>query len=94
MSNVSIKEINHAIMFGNLSNDQLNSVVMAVKYAREHLSKANIWTMRMGDRVKFVSSRSGRTEVGDVVKVAKKYVTVKVGMTQWRVPANMLEKAA
>lgn len=90
---MSINEINHAIMFGNLSNDQLNSVVMAVKYARANLSKANIWTMRLGDRVKFVN-REGRTEVGDVVKVAKKYVTVKVGMTQWRVPANMLEKAA
>ena len=91
---MQINAINQAIIQGNWTNEQLDSITMAVKYAREHLSKANIWTMRLGDRVKFVSSRSGRTEVGDVVKVAKKYVTVKVGMTQWRVPANMLEKAA
>ena len=49
--------------------------------------------MCLGDKVKFVNRR-GQTEVGSVVKIAKKYVSVKVGMTQWRVPANMLEKAA
>ena len=92
-SKLSITEINHAIMFGDLTNDQLNSVVEAIKFARGRLIKNNIWTMCLGDKVKFVNRR-GQTEVGSVVKIAKKYVSVKVGMTQWRVPANMLEKAA
>lgn len=92
-SKLSINEINHAIMFGDLTNDQLNSVVEAIKFARGRLIKNNIWTMCLGDKVKFVNRR-GQTEVGSVVKIAKKYVSVKVGMTQWRVPANMLEKAA
>jgi hypothetical protein len=92
-SKLSINEINHAIMFGDLTNDQLNSVIQAVKYARGRLTQTTIWTMNLGDQVKFVN-RHGRTEVGSVTKIAKKYVTVKVGFTQWRVPANMLEKAA
>jgi len=92
-SKISINEINHAIMFGDLSNDQLNSVVQALKFARGRLTQATIWTMRLGDQVKFVN-KQGRMETGSVTKIAKKYVTVKCGFTQWRVPANMLEKAA
>lgn len=92
-SNISINEINHAIMFSGLTNDQLNSVIESVKYARGRLQKAKIWSMCVGDQVKFVNRR-GQTEVGSVTKIAQKYVTVKVGFTQWRVPANMLEKAA
>lgn len=88
----SIGEINTAIMFGSFTNDQLMSILQAVKYARGRLTKQTIWTTKLGDQVKF-AGRSGRTEVGVVIKVAKKFITVRCGMTQWRVPANMLEQA-
>ena len=41
-SKLSITEINHAIMFGDLTNDQLNSVVEAIKFARGRLIKNTI----------------------------------------------------
>jgi hypothetical protein len=46
-----------------------------------------------GDTVKFHSTKRGVTVKGIVTKVAIKYVTVKDGVTLWKVPANMLEAA-
>lgn len=88
----SISEINQAIMFGSFTNDQLMSILQSVKYARGRLAKQTIYSTKLGDQVKF-TGRSGRTEIGVVTKVAKKFITVRCGMTNWRVPANMLEKA-
>lgn len=88
-----IKEINSAIMFGNFSNTELDSVMSAVQYAKAQLRKEKIRTFTKGDTVKFHSAKRGVTVVGQVTKVAIKYVTVKDGVTLWRVPANMLEAA-
>ena len=88
----SIQQINSAIMFGNLSNDELASVVSAVQYARAQLGKQKIRTFRQGDAVKFTSAKRGGLVVqGTVTKVAIKYVTVREGSCLWKVPANMLE---
>ena len=87
---MEINKITHAIMFGDLNNDQLNAVVMAVKYAREQLTKQKRRALAMNDTVKF-TDRRGRTQIGTVQKIAQKYVTVRTGVTSWRVPANMLE---
>ena len=89
----TIQEINSAIMFGNLTNDQLTSVVAAVKFARAQLIKQNRRTFTIGAAVKFTNSRTGRTEIGSVTKVMLKNVLVKTATAQWRVPANMLEAA-
>lgn len=87
----TIQEINSTIMFGDLSNEQLDSVIMAVKYRRNQLSRQIKRSVVLGDRVKFHSSRRNQTVIGTVEKVAIKYITVNSGMTRWRVPANMLE---
>jgi hypothetical protein len=89
----TIQEINSAIMFGNLTNDQLVSVMNAVKFARGQLIKRNRHSFTIGDTVKFTNSRTGRAEVGSVTKVMIKNVLVKTATAQWRVPANMLESA-
>ena len=88
-----IKEINSAIMFSNFTNEQLNSIVDAVQYARAQLRKEKIRSFTKGDTVKFHSTKRGVTVIGQVTKGAIKYVTVKDGVTLWRVPANMLEAA-
>ena len=90
---LTAQQINSAIMSQSWNNDEINSMTAALKYARSRLVKQNIWSYRLGDQVKFVG-RSGRIEVGQVVKIAQKFVTVKCISTTWRVPANMLEKAA
>lgn len=90
---LSIQEINQAIMFGNFSNDQLNSIAMAVKYARAQLTQAKRRSFCAGDAVKFTSSRDGRTYTGTVERVKLKYVLVRTATQRWNVPANMLEAA-
>ena len=92
MSNLSINEVNSAIMHQDWTNDQLNSMVMALKYARERLTKRTVWTLSHGAKVQFVD-RAGRTQIGTVKKINRKKVIVQVGMTNWNVPANMLSAA-
>ena len=93
MTYATIQEVNTAIMFGNFTNEQLNSIVSAVQYARAQLGKEKIRTFTKGDTVKFHSTKRGVTVTGTVTKVAIKYVTVKDGVMLWKVPANMLEAA-
>ena len=87
----TIQEINQSIMFGNLTNDQLNSIIGAVKFARTQLLQQNKRSLRIGSDVKFVSSRNGQTIIGKVTAIKTKNVIVNAGFTNWRVPANMLE---
>lgn len=88
---VDIQAINSAIMFGNLTNDQLNSVIMAVKYARTQMTKMQTRALRPGDTVKFTSNRDGITYNGTVDKIKIKYVLVRTNAGLFNVPANMLE---
>lgn len=93
MSQLSIQDVNSAIMFGSFSNEQLDSIVMAVKYRRAQVAKETKRALVLGDIVKFVNPRSGRTHQGNVVKIAIKNIKVKEGFTTWNVPANMIQKA-
>jgi hypothetical protein len=87
----SIKDINSAIMFGNLTNAELTSIIDAVKFARAQLTQKNKRSLMLGDTVKFNSTKTGMTMQGTVNKIAIKYVTVRTQQGLWRVPANMLE---
>ena len=89
----TIQQINSAIMFGNLSNVELNSIVDAVKYARAQLTKQNKRSFQLGDSVKFTSNRNGVTYTGTVRKVKIKFVLVSTNAGVYSVPANMLEAA-
>jgi hypothetical protein len=89
----TIQQINSAIMFGNLSNVELESVISAVKFARASLAKQNKRAFLPGDSVKFTSNRNGLTYVGTVNKVKIKYILVKTPGGLFNVPANMLEAA-
>jgi hypothetical protein len=86
-----IQQINSAIMFGDFSNDQLNSIIAAIKYRRSLITQQNKRAFRSGDSVKFTSSRNGLTYVGTVDKVKIKYILVKTSGGMFNVPANMLE---
>jgi hypothetical protein len=86
----TIQEINSAIMNGNFNNEQLLSVIDAVKYARSRLTNQIKYSLTLGDNVNFTSTKTGRNMTGVVTKIAIKYVTVKTINGMWRVPANML----
>ena len=88
-----ISAINRAIISGNFTNDQLTSIGDAIRFARAQLGQQNKYTLRVGTKVKFTSSRTGMEVSGDVQKINRKFIIVKSGMTNWRVPASMLSAA-
>lgn len=76
-----------------MDNDQLNQVIDAVKLKRQYLSKQATRSLVIGDNVNFTSTRTGKNLTGEVVKIARKYITVRCpGEGLWRVPGNMLER--
>ena len=87
---MDIKQVNSAIMFGDWTNVELQSIIDAVKWNRANLAKQIKRSISVGDNVEFTSSKTGRLTRGHVTKIAIKYVTVNTGMGMWRVPANML----
>ena len=88
----TVQEINQAIMFSDLSNTDLHSIIDAVKWKRTTLAKLTKASLMIGDNVNFTSSKTGMNVTGVVVKIAIKYVTVQSVKGLWRVPANMLSK--
>ena len=88
---MSIQTVNAEILAGNFTNEQLSSIIDAVKFARARLTDATKRTLRLGGAVKFTSSKTGVTYTGTVDKIAIKFVTVRTSQGLWKVPANMLE---
>lgn len=94
MSQLSIQDVNSAIMFGSFTNEQLESIIAAVKFRRSEISKSVKRSVTKGATVKFYNSRLGYDMTGTVEKVAIKYITVRENSRAvgglWRVPASML----
>jgi hypothetical protein len=86
----AIQQVNSQIMFGTFTNDQLDSILAAVKFRRAQIGKETKRSLMLGDVVKFTHPRTGCTHQGNVVKIAIKNIKVKQGLTTWNVPANML----
>jgi hypothetical protein len=86
------KLIISSILTDGYSNDELNSIIEAIKYARAQLGKQKKHQFRVGSAVKFRNSRTGQTVYGTVAKIGIKNVKVKSGFTMWNVPAAMLEQ--
>lgn len=89
---MNVTQIKQAIMHGNLTNDELTTVIDAVKFARAQLTRQVKSGLRVGDNVNFNSTKLGRNVTGVIMKIAVKYVTVRTVSGLWRVPANMLTR--
>ena len=89
---MNITQVNQAIMYGNFTNDELSSIIDAVKYGRARLTREIKRGLAVGDNVNFTSTKLGRNVTGVITKIAIKYVTVRTASGNWRVPANMLSK--
>ncbi len=89
---MNVQQINTALITGSFTNQELMSVIDAVKFARTRLNQQTKSSLRVGDSVEFTSTKTGQTMTGFVTKIAIKYVTVKCLGGLWRVPANMLSK--
>ena len=89
---MNIKEINTAIMHGDFTNEDLNSIGDAIRFARAQLVVRNKSVLTIGSNVKFTSSTRG-TISGVVKKINRKFIIVDQPgqFRSWKVPANMLE---
>ena len=89
---MNIKQVNTAIMQGDFTNEELNSIGDAIRFARAQLVVRNKSALTIGSNVKFTSSTRG-TISGVVKKINRKFVIVDQPgqFRSWRVPANMLE---
>ena len=92
---MNIKQINTAIMQGDFTNEELNSINDAIRFARAQLIVRNKSTLTIGSKVTFTSSTRG-TIVGSVKKINRKFILVDTQnpgsftSSVWKVPANML----
>jgi hypothetical protein len=91
MKKLDIGQFKAAIMLGEFTNAELNTVIEAIKWSRAQLAKETKQQLRIGSMVSFDSTKLGRNVKGFVTKIAVKYVTVNTSHGQWRVPANMLQ---
>lgn len=87
----SISEINHEIMQGSFTNEQLNSIISAVKYRQSRIRHEIKRSIRVGDTVKFYHPKLGRDLQGPVTAVKIKNIVVATPRGNYRVPANLLE---
>jgi hypothetical protein len=89
---MNIKQINTAIMQGDFTNEELNSIGDAMRFARAQLVVRNKSALTIGSNVKFTSSTRG-TISGVVKKINRKFIIVDQPgqFRSWKVPANMLE---
>ena len=89
---MNIKQINTAIMQGDLTNEELNSIGDAIRFARAQLVVRNKSVLTIGSNVKFTSSTRG-TISGVVKKINRKFIIVDQPgqFRSWKVPASMLE---
>lgn len=92
---LTITQVNHAIMAGTFTNDQLNSIVFSIKFAKNMLTRGNLSKFQSGESVSFVTE--GKKIIGTVERTLQKNVHVKesgkLGKL-WRVPAFALERHA
>lgn len=91
---MSVQEINRSIIAGGFTNDELNSISDAIKFARGQMVRANTGLMTIGTAVKFRNPKTGVVYIGKVNKVKQKYVLVDTNVgVRYNVPANLLELA-
>ena len=89
---MNITQINTAILQGDFTNEELNSIGDAMRFARAQLVVRNKSALTIGSNVKFTSSTRG-TISGVVKKINRKFIIVDQPgqFRSWKVPANMLE---
>lgn len=80
-------------MQGSFTNDQLNSILSAVKYRRRQIGREMKRTIRVGDTVKFYHPKLGYDLTGPVREVLIKNIVVETPKGRYKVPANLLEAA-
>jgi hypothetical protein len=85
-------EVLYYIQNEQLSNDDLNRVIDAVKWSRARNARKAAVSLQIGSQVRFDSRRQGLV-VGVLKNIKIKNATVEVNGVRWNVPLAMLEAA-
>ena len=87
---IDINEIVDTIM--QMETDDIEHIVSAVRNRREMLSIKAKAQFRIGDRVKFFSTKRQENIEGTVHKINRKKIQVSVGVWTWTVSPTLLER--
>jgi hypothetical protein len=91
---MNIQAINTAIISGNFTNTELDSIQDAIKFAKSRIASQLSVTLGKGSKVSLSHAKLGGRVFGTVLKVKIKKADVKLdsGMT-YSVPLSMLTAA-
>jgi len=84
-------QIVNSINNTSLTNQQLDEIAQAVKYARAQLASRVSRSLRPGDTVQFRSNRNQQVYKGTLESIKIKNAIVQTALGKYRVPMNMLE---
>jgi hypothetical protein len=92
---MNVKDINSAIIQGNFTALELDSIRDAVKFAASKTARANAVTIRVGSQVKITHAKLGGTVIGEVrkVKIKKADVFIPSKNVTYNIPLSMLTAA-
>jgi hypothetical protein len=88
-----VNQIVTELMSGTLSNDDIERVAQALKYARAQVGREVKRQLAPGASVKFYHPKQNFYIAGTVNRIKQKYVLVDTPRGRYNVPANLLEMA-
>ena len=90
---MSVDTIITELMSGTLTNDDIEQVAQALKYARAQVGREVKRQLAPGASVKFYHPKQNFYIAGTVNRIKQKYVLVDTPKGRYNVPANLLEPA-
>ena len=90
---MNAQQIVSELMSGVLTNDELEQIAQALKYARSQVGNQIKRQLRPGVSVKFYHPKQNFYIAGTVNRIKQKYVLVDTPQGRYNVPANLLETA-
>jgi len=90
---MSVNHIVTELMSGALTNDDIEQVTQALKYARAQVGREVKRQLAPGASVKFYHPKQNFYIAGTVNRIKQKYVLVDTPKGRYNVPANLLEPA-
>ena len=90
---MSVKQIVNELMSGTLTNEDIEQVAQALKYARAQVGRQIKRQLTPGASVKFYHPKQNFYIAGKVNRIKQKYILVDTPQGRYNVPANLLETA-
>ena len=90
---MNVNQIVAELMSGSMTNEDIEKVAQALKYARAQVGRQVKRQLSPGVSVKFYHPKQNFYIAGTVNRIKQKYVLVDTPQGRYNVPANLLETA-